>query len=70
MQTHAMLNTFNLRVTLGPFLTTLKISLKLLTSQCLGYGPVDYAVKGTDIECTTTQHILLTALGSEKLGML
>ena len=60
---------------LGPFLTTQKNSLKttVITSQCLGYRPVEYAVKGTDIECTTIECILPWVMrnwaGCKKFGV-
>ena len=46
---------------------------KLIVSQCLGYRPVEYAVKGTDIECTTIECILPWVMrnwvGCKKIGV-
>ena len=62
VQTHAKLNNFNSESDPWPISDSsknfLKNYFKLIASQCLGYRPVEYSVKGTDIECTTIECIL------------
>ena len=57
VQTHAKLNNFNSESDPWPISDCSKNFL-IITSQCLRYRLVEYAVKGTDVECTTIECVL------------